>query len=474
MMDSCPVEVLHAICALLSPKDVAAFRLVTTQLAAIGVHYLVDKVRFHNSQCSIERLTKVSKHPVLSHSIKILHWEATTLEPDITLTQLREAMQNAPTTKAKAAAKPELPSPNASLREQRLYRRNLAKWTCDANNTDRKIQSQFRKYQNLLASEDEAKDALLRPSNALVAAIRTFPRLKEIHFDNEPGKCQHMFSQRFGARFDGIEFPPLFDRDTGSTVWQIRDLLLGVAQSESALEKLVVHSVAPSFFQFLTPPDLKQIRDAVSSLKYISIGFRLDEDHEHVDDGGCFGILKRGGLRDMLAASPLLENLAVKFDHYPEGGVTSLINVLGKVVWPRLKRLRISHLSATKDELMDCLIRHSSLEDLFIGWMTLKKGTWEDTVERMQKELSLRSAEFEGFLESEDSESPEFWNTEMYSPMPIDFDFSDVDEMEEDDLFEAMMDEREHLGFLLHAYITEGDEDWPNPFYAYDWTDDDM
>jgi len=36
------------------------------------------------------------------------------------------------------------------------------------------------------------------------------------------------------------------------------------------------------------------------------------------------------------------------------------------------------------------------------------------------------------------------------------------------------MGEREHLGSMLDAYITLGDEKWENPFYAHDWTDDEM
>ena len=475
MMDSCPAEVLHAICALLPPKDVAAFRLVTKDLSVIGANYLIDKVRFHTSQASIKRLNKMSKHPVFSHSVRTLHWEATRLESGITLPQLREVMQTVPTAKATVEVKPKAPPPGASLREQRLFRRNLAKWTSKSKEAEQNIKSQFRIYKRLVASEDEAEDALLSYNSSLTAAIRRFPRLKEVHFDNEPGKCQHMYSQRFGTRFDKVEFPIPFDRDTESTIWQVRELLGAVACSESTLEKLVVHSMAPSFFQFLTGPALAKIHLAVTSLKHVSLGFRLNEDHDHVDDGGCFGILNRGGLRDMLAASPRLEHLVIRFDHYPEGGVTALSNVLGDVAWPMLKCLRISQLSTTEEELMACLIRQKSLNEISIGWMTLTKGSWEQVVERMQKELSLDCADFDGFLASEDPETPEFWNTDMYSPMPMeDFDFSDMDSMDEEEFYEAMMDKREHLGTLLDGYITMGDEEWLNPFYAYDWTDDDL
>ena len=175
----------------------------------------------------------------------------------------------------------------------------------------------------------------------------------------------------------------------------------------------------------------------------------------------------------MLAASPQLEHLAIRFDHYPEGGVTALKNVLGEVEWPKLKCLRISQLSTTEEELLACLVRQKSLNEVSIGWMTLTQGSWELVVERMQRELSLICADFDGFLASEDPQNPEFWNTDMYSPMD-DLDFSDMDSMDEEDFYDAMMDEREHLGALLDVYITMGDEEWPNPFYAYDWTDDDM
>ena len=474
-MDRCPAEVLHAICVLLPPKDVAALRLVTKHLAVIGAHHLVDKVRFHTSQASIKRLRQISKHAVFSHSVRILHWEATKLESEITLPQLREVMQTAAKAKAAADVKPKAPPPGASLREQRLFRRNLAKWTGDAKEAEQNIKSQFRKYKRLVASEDEAEDALSSYNSALTTSIRRFPRLKEVHFDNEPGKCQHKYSQRFGARFEKVEFPIPFDRDTGPTIWQIRELLVAIASSKSMVEKLVVHSMAPSFFQFLTAQTTNKIHQAVSSLKHLNLGFRLDEDHEHVDGGGCFAILDRGGLKNMLEASPLLEHLVVRFDHYPEGGVTALNNVLGDAAWPKLRYLRISQLSTTEEELMACLIRQQSLKEVSIAWMTLTKGSWEQVVERMQRELSVESAEFDGFLASEDPENLEFWNTDMYSPVPMEeFNFSDLDSMDEEEWYEAMMDEREHLGTLLDAYITTGDEDWPNPFYAYDWTDDEM
>ena len=474
-MDSCPAEVLHAICALLAPADIAAFRLVTKDLAAIGAHYLVDQVRFHTSQASIKRLQKMSKHAIFSHSVRVLYWEATRLDADITLPQLRDVMQKAAATKITVDAKPKAPPPGASLREQRLFRRNLAKWTSDSKETEQNIKNQFRKYKRIVANEDEAEDAISSYNSALTTAIRRFPHLKEIHFDNEPSKCQHMYSQRFGARFDKVEFPIPFERDTGSTIWQIRELLIGIANSESKVEKLVVHSMAPSFFQFLTRPTINQIHQAVCNLKHIRLRFRLDENHEHVDDGGCFGILNRGGLKDMLAAAPLLEHLAIRFDHFPEGGVTTMANVVGDVVWPNLKCLRISQLSTSEEELMACLVRQTSLKEISIGWITLKNGSWEHTVERMQRELSLDLADFDGFLVSEDLETPEFWNTDMYSPMVMsDFDLNDIDSMDDDEWYEAMMDEREHLGTQLDIYITMGDEDWPNPFYAYDWTDDEM
>ena len=170
-MDRCPSEVLHAICALLSPEDIAAFRLVAKGLAAIGAYYLVDTVRFHTSPTSLKRLTRMSKHAVFSHSVRKLHWEACTLQSEITLPQLRELMQNS---KARAEAKPKIPHPSASLREHRLFRRNLAKWTNDTQATDENIRRQFRSYKRLVASENEAVDALLYPRQPLVHAIRRF------------------------------------------------------------------------------------------------------------------------------------------------------------------------------------------------------------------------------------------------------------------------------------------------------------
>ena len=127
-MDSCPPEILHTICSLLDPKDISAIRLVKRDLAAIGAHYLIDKIRFHGSVASINRLTGLSQHAVFNQSVSALYWEAAQLSHDISMGTVREVMQKK--LEIDAEMKPTPPTENASPREQRLYKRNLQKWVC--------------------------------------------------------------------------------------------------------------------------------------------------------------------------------------------------------------------------------------------------------------------------------------------------------------------------------------------------------
>ncbi len=464
-MDSCPPEILHTICSLLDPKDVAAIRLVKKDLAAIGAHYLLDRIRFHGSVASINRLTCLSQHAVFGQNVRTLYWEAAQLSHDISMGTVREIMQKK--LEMDAEVEPTPPLENASPREQRLYQRNLQKWSSKPKKvSESAVKRHYKMYQEVIDAEEDAEDLLLFGGDALTTAISNLPRLEEIYFDNAP-KCQHMLSKRFVKRFEKWEVPPPFEIDSGNTVYQFRWLLAAVAGLK--IEKLFVRSLAPSFFETntLVPASTTTIRDAMTNVKDINIHFRLSEDHEHYGNGGCFGILDKGGLNDMLSSAPSLQKLSITFDENREGLATNLANVLGKQSWGDLRSITISHLTTTEDSFMSCLLRQTRLKELDLGCMRLEKGSWEKVVMRMQKELSLDRLDMSGVLLGDEPGNEEFWDMDSINVI----DYDDMDSEWDSDLEDEL---RTTLGLQIESYILFGDEYSPNPFYAHEWISDFM
>lgn len=458
-MNSCPPEVVHVICSLLLPKDVANFRLVSKDLAVIGGHYLIDRIRFNASTSSVERLIGLSNHATFRQSVEILYWESAQLAYEISIDGVREVMQS---TQVKEP-EPSRPPDDANSREMRLYDRNVRKWK-DSPQTvsESAVKLQFEKYEMELLAEDEAEELLLF-GNALTTAVCNLSHLKEIRFDNAP-KCRHMLSQRFLERFSDWKVPPPFDIDTGNSVYQFRWLLEAIARAPIKLERLYVRYLAPAFFEHPTEPpaSASTMHNAMRNLKDISMHLRINEDHEHVD-GGCFGILNRGGLRSMLSAAPL-KKLSITFDKSPEGyRAPDLTNVLGVYAWPNLQSIRLSEMSTTEEDFMACLARQKQLRELDFGSICLEKGSWEHVVERMQKELSLDSMELFGVLVGNDPEYEEFWDMDALE-IPH---HSDA----ETESWSSDMDASSiTLKMEIETYVLYGDEHDPNPFSIRDWS----
>lgn len=466
-MDSCPPEVLLAICSFLHPWDVAAIRLVRKDLAVIGAHYLVERIRFHASTASVERLTSISQNHFFRQSVKTLFWEAAQLRSVLSIDTVRSSMQ----AHNMDGPMPTPPSPGATAREKRLYERNIRKWYTNPENiSEVAVKRQYRQCQKALNDQDDAEGLLMFGGEALMRAIGDLPKLKEIWYDNTP-RCPHTLSNHFVERFDDWEIPPSFDLDTENSIYQFRFLLAAIAGSGTEVEKLVVRRLAPAVFEddHSIPGLPTKIGDAMRTLKDINIHFRLNEHHEHYSLGGCFGILNKGGLQNMLSSAAQLQRLSITFDDNPEGAATSLANVLGDHVWRGLRSITISNLTTTEDLFMECLLRQPQLTDLNFGFMTFSKGSWENVVGRMQQELSLSSMDLTGLLISTDREN-EFWDMEA-----VDFKdhhatecHGDSDDSDSDDEF------RMTLGMEIEHYVVWGNKDFPNPFSEHDWISPDM
>ena len=390
-LETVPAEVLHAICSLLSSKDVAAARRTSKVLAEIGAHHLVRQVTFYTSEASLDRLQKVAEHNVFRLYVGTVHFEANLLANLCCRPcWLERFAKPGHGVRAQRLEKPKaLPEPS-TVREKRVYARNLQKWEEDVNKA-------YDDHHNLR----EEQQRLHQQSPELMAQIiPRFPRLQKITVTI--GRCQHALSKRFQQDFDRrLGFCPPLSIDTGSTASQVKHLVLPGGNSLRDLQSLVVSDLDPSLFDLASGPCI--MHQAFTNLKKLDLTFRLPDRVEPRTDPGLYNDLKRGGLRSAIASALNLEDLRIAFNDFAyDGPCIDLNDVLGTKGFDHLKKLSISYAEADANDFIEILKRQKVLKHLAIYSVSIK-GSWVDVLDEMQKDLSLKHATFDGFLADTDA-----------------------------------------------------------------------
>ena len=467
-MDSLPPEVVHNIFARLDSSGVSTLRLSAQTYADIGAQYLAPRVRFHTSQSSIDRLQKFTTNSVLRHHVKSLTFEGRVLAQIFSFDEYASHWDNS----EHVEDRPNSPEPGCSAREERLYQRNLAKFT-------EEVDTKYLKY-HAIRQEQTKLVASSRYREVISSTIRSFPRLEEIILRNI-GQCGHVLSQRM------LETMPLdcgmpMSNDTENTVEQL-NLLLGLklhlgdttkGSTEKPVERsateavmqiksLYVHELCPRFFLQNLQPKIVQV---FQCLKKIDLFFRMNavDRLKHSSDGDLvYSEFKDGALRQALAAAHSLEHLCINIEdagwHTP---LFRLSYIVEDHSWPNLESLNVDCFSvASPSDLLGVLQRQPSLQQLYISLVSLDDGTWEDAIDLMRENLELNSFLAHGYL---------FENATVYNTNDIDVSFY----MDEGDEF--------HMTGALDLYVTDkgymedpnGETPGFNPLVCLDWEDPDL
>ena len=335
--------------------------------------------------------------------------------------------------------KPRAPAKDCSVREKRLFDRNIKKWETMTLNKWLRFQSEREKQVAVSSNR-----VLL--NEKISQNMFKFPKLKEVNFTNV-GACRHELSGRF---LDAL-FPKTMDcampMEAHPNCSYLVTLML-FDKSWTAVphfERLSVRLVNPTIF---TDIPIASLMSVFGRLKSITIGFRCSKDQLHHLDGDPKSVYKRladdGIFHRALTAATSLEKLSVSFDDLGFfGSCVDMSKILGGFKWPKLSELHVDCMSTTEDNLLATLIRQPSLTCVHIGFFNLAQGYWPDAVRRMKHDLALKSFDAYGILED-----PE----QMYNMHHVDA------EMYMEDLFQFSM------GEALDDYICDdlSDEDF-NP-----------
>ena len=170
----------------LTPTEIASTRLMSSNIAAIGLKYIAISVTLTLQEDSFDRLLDIAHHPVVSKSVRNLYYEhgsfsnlSRTVWEDRIITPKRAAAQRENTWST-------FPGNNASKRSLRAFHRESN--AANANNTygKKRLDQAFSVYQKRCAEEDRARQSDFFFDN-LVSALRLFPNLETI--DILSGSC---------------------------------------------------------------------------------------------------------------------------------------------------------------------------------------------------------------------------------------------------------------------------------------------
>ncbi len=389
-----PVEILHIVFANLKPQDVTQVRLTCGSLADIALHHLVSEVHLVFTSSSFERMRQISRHPIVSKTVRSLFYEAEVIQRCHTSYTWAKCIDNPTMLANLAATRPRNRNSPAFLRDLPCRR-------CSVKELDRAYAnySQYAADQQMIIRNDHNSDLIQD-------AFSKFPNLDTIHMvrEREMCECSRYLVREFEA---GLRIPhgKQFSQ-VACGVSQLLSLLLGAVSTGRKLRRVTCDRVHWTFFTQRREV-LADTHLAVEHLNYLRLRIATCRQglHSCRDDAMCAN-LRHGSLRDFIAAAPHLKGLNIGANPiYRYLPPISLADAVGTRHWQYLERVNFAYLSTREEDLLDFCDSHAkNLVHLSIIGLTLTSGCWQRVFQQIRKTLRLRSAKVSGLLSSYDFE----------------------------------------------------------------------
>ena len=417
-LDRLPNEIIHIVFENLAQRHIGSLRLVCKRFAAIGSGYILTEAHLFCKSSQFEQLRQISEHPIISRKVDSLFYEADTLDDYGSIQNWRQHVCVPRWMHDLALEGIIPPSPTASEREKRRFRRELIKAINGSGfrNGDMLLRESYDRYVKYLADQESlrAQDYNVGMLKGIMAKM---PNLKIIEMSTE--SClNNGRSARMERSFKDGLVVPYGDRqvDEGCGVGQLRSLLLAADAAGLKLETLSAGSVDWRFFRESGKQDIQTLRKmqrAVRHLRnltlYISTSSEYDEDYivgpvSHFMVPACAEYLRQSSnLKDFVTATPDLERLDFNFDCYEPFPPATLCDSVGTFKWHSLRVVGLAFISANEDCLAQFFDRHaSSLRKIRLDTMLLTTGSWASLLQRARKILKLEQAALFGTLKGTD------------------------------------------------------------------------
>lgn len=427
-LDRLPNEILHMVFEQLThvyqQQDIARLRLVCRRFADIGNYYLISEAHLFFKSSQFEQLRQISEHAIISKKVDTIFYEADVIEDYGSMQNWKKRICVPGWIRDLSAGHLNPPLPTASEREQRAYRRDLAKTMYGPKYThsDTLLGRAYDAYTGYIADQESLR-AQDYNVEMLKAAMIKMPNVKTIEMSTE---CclNNGRSMRMEKAFkDGLS-SPYGDQQTkeGCGVGQLRSLLLAAGAAGLKLETLSVGNLDWRFFKESSKQTIEVLQTTQKAVRFLRtlklyISTR-SQDEDFFDDLSrvivteCAAYLRETThLKEFITAAPHLERLDFNFesdDPYPPA---ALCDSIGTFTWHSLRVVAFAYICADEDCLVHFFARHTStLRKVRLDTMLLTAGSWPSLFQRARKVLKLEQAALSGRLKSYDMEETYYFD----------------------------------------------------------------
>ena len=272
--DRLPAELIHMVFRYLEATEAAVFRWAGRVVAEIGLEYLAPTVHLALKEKSYDRLLAIAEHPIVSKSVRCLHYEADTFKM-----QTRDQWELriiGPAYLHSMQYTPEVPKNDASSREWRAYNREISTMVKIPRHAYKKSQldNAFSIYQTFCADHDHLRHHGFFPQN-VAKALKSFCNIKRV------SSCVHGASRRYVAEIEKVlsgwhsDGPPAGQSVKVADLSMMRSILHGVDQADIQLEAFCCGIMNWHIFKHHNE-DFAALKRSVRSLK--SLNLQLDVD----------------------------------------------------------------------------------------------------------------------------------------------------------------------------------------------------
>ncbi|KAL8765943.1 MAG: hypothetical protein Q9209_007140 [Squamulea sp. 1 TL-2023] len=385
-MDRLPPELLHAVFAVASTIDVPNLRLTCRSFAEAGFEYLAKDLKLLFNSKSLDRVTEISKHPLLSKRVQSLNYRIDSLKR-CSVDELYQSRFPLIDLRQRLDRKDRGPLPN---RARRAYNRELVR-SSHPQPTPRQLSTVKRNYFALLEDQRELREKRGFAFNELVDMIGCLPNLKHVALSNSHDVTRKDidFHKSYPSDNPYKEIDPRLKGDEGMQshrgVYQLITLLSAVDRAGTKLESLSFGFVDWRVFEEPDSNGFEMALRVAQTLKYVTMRLFMEcsGPRHYVNTIGCRELFRQGRPLILLQSMPYLRNLDLyvksSFGTNSADNTIDLRSLFGAHTWSDLQRISVHLFNTTQDELLGFFDRHVTtlkVVELTCGW--IHQGSWSD------------------------------------------------------------------------------------------------
>ena len=417
-MDKFPTEIVSAICSQLSPIDITNVRLVSRFLCNVSTPFLLQGIHLIFTESSFQRLTDISKHPIVSREVTSLFYEPDCFRPFRTREQWEDHIMGDCFLYCE------------TMDECSMYYRTLpdAYFSDTSSETTQQLlidhlANGWATYHSTYAGQQRLRNGGYG-SDQIYAAMSKFPNLTSICMSLGSDRIRETNGSTKGSsgRFRNCRTKQIWHDPSDPTgINQMQSLLLGASFANLSLLEARFGSVQWRFFQ-ATDADFETMKKPLKLVRHLELRIVTDDGawesgNENLE---CYEYL-RSSMRmlSFIKDAPMIETLIITFDSTYPHCPSALAYVVGSTKWNFLTTVDFQCLDTDEDSWVEFCSRHrKTLREVRLEIIRLTSGRWASVLQIMHNILTLTSTTLRGCLLGTDP--PQYWPLDYWGQIEPD------------------------------------------------------